>query len=107
MKNKRSLSLDAIKTDLSNVLQCEVKKEDIMKKLHTLKSQFLRERTAMKASHKSGAGTDELYTPKLWCFTELSFLAEGEVIRSSTSSFNETAMTQQVSGFIIKCIYAH
>ena len=75
--------METVRIDLSDILHCEVKREDITKKLHTLKSQFLGERTAMKTS-KSGAGTDEVYTMKLWCYDELSFLAEGQVIREST-----------------------
>ena len=55
--------METVRIDLSDILHCEVKREDITKKLHTLKSQFLGERTAMKTS-KSGAGTDKVYTPK-------------------------------------------
>lgn len=47
--NITSTSLDKIKINLSDVLHCEVKREDIMKKLHTLKSQSQRERTALKS----------------------------------------------------------
>ena len=74
-----------------------MRNEDITKKLHTLKTQFNREMSAIKASQKSGAGTEDLYSPKLWCFDTLRFLADGEA-RASTSNLDEgETTTAQVS----------
>lgn len=41
-------------------MNCVVTQEDIMKKLHTLRSQFRKEMKDMKASHKSGAGLEDI-----------------------------------------------
>uniref|UniRef100_A0A0P4VTV1 MADF domain-containing protein n=1 Tax=Scylla olivacea TaxID=85551 RepID=A0A0P4VTV1_SCYOL len=92
MRNVRSASLETIKSDLSNFANCTLRVEDITKKLHTLKTQFNREMSAIKASQKSGAGTDDIYTPKLWCFDELRFLADGEP-RPSMSNLDEGETT--------------
>ena len=53
--------------------------DDILKKLHTSRSQFRKEVKDLTKSRKSGAGTDDLYVPKLWCFTALAFLADGDI----------------------------
>ncbi|KAK3894485.1 hypothetical protein Pcinc_001741 [Petrolisthes cinctipes] len=101
MRNIRSASLEAIKAELSSFCNCTLRTEDITKKLHTLKTQFHWEISAMKASEKSGAGTEDLYTPKLWCFDELRFLADGEA-RASTDNLpqneeeNTTAQIDEV-----------
>ena len=84
MRNIRSASLETIKADLSSFVNCTLRNEDITKKLHTLKTQFHREMSAIKASQKSGAGTRDLYTPKLWCFDELRFLVDGKACASTS-----------------------
>ncbi|KAK3880445.1 hypothetical protein Pcinc_015047 [Petrolisthes cinctipes] len=60
-----------------------------MKKLHTLRSQFRREVKTVKASQRSGVGTDVVYIPKLWCYNSLSFLGDGDILRDSTSTLDE------------------
>ena len=62
--------------------------EILKKKLNTLRSQYRKELKLMNASRKSGAGTDEVYVPKLWCFNELRFLDDGETQRESTSNMD-------------------
>lgn len=96
MKNIRNTSLETMKTELSDHLKCEIQKQDIVKKMHTLKLQFQREISAVKASQKSGARANDVYVPKLWCYDELSFLADGVVIHASTSNLEQTSSTQQI-----------
>lgn len=55
----------------------EVTQEELMKKIHTLRSQFRKEMKDKKASQTSAAtaaDTDGPYVPKLWCFDDLMFL---------------------------------
>ncbi|XP_068206995.1 uncharacterized protein [Palaemon carinicauda] len=94
-KNVRSASLETIKSDLSTLVNCTLRVEDINKKLHTLKTQFCRELTAMKASQRSGTDTEDSCTPKLWCFKELSFLAETGESRASILDEGETTNNTQ------------
>lgn len=96
-KHVRNTSLEMLKEDLSRVMKCRVKKEAILKKVHTLKTQFQREVVAMKAWQNSGEKTDD-YTPKLWCFDELRFIGDGDIKRASTSNLDEGGVTaEQVS----------
>lgn len=60
-----------------------------MMKVHSLKGQFRKEMKDFKTSQKSGAGTDNLYVPKLWCFDALRFLTDGEMPCGATSNLNE------------------
>ena len=61
----------------------------IMKKLHTMRGQHRQEVKERKTSQKSGAGTDDLYLPRLWCYNVLAFLGDGDTPRDSTSNLDE------------------
>lgn len=87
-KNKRARSdaLTSMGLKLSAKMRCVVTNVDITKKLHTLKTQYQREKKAVqKESRESGAGSGEVYKPKLWCFNELDFF-DSDII--PVSSFN-------------------
>ena len=83
-KNKivRTASLNVILKEFIEAMNCVVTQDEIIKKLHTLRGQFRKEMNDMKASHKSGAGTKDLYVPKLWCFDASMFLA-GVVLKAT------------------------
>ncbi|XP_066945368.1 uncharacterized protein [Macrobrachium rosenbergii] len=67
---------------------------EVNKKLDTLRNQHRRELRLMCNSKKSGAGSDETYTPKLWCFDILSFLNDGDYVRPAVSNMPSTATNQ-------------
>ena len=54
-------------------------------KIQTLRGQYRKELAAFKKSMKSGAGTDDIYTPKLWCFSLLSFLHDDTICATVSS----------------------
>ncbi|XP_050689340.1 uncharacterized protein LOC126981810 isoform X2 [Eriocheir sinensis] len=87
-KRVRSTILNAVAKELSDSMKCVVTPDDLMKKWHTLRSQFRREVKALKESQKSGAGT-EVYTPKLWCFNALTFLGGGEALQATSSNMEK------------------
>ena len=64
---------------------------DVKKKLDSLRNQHQRELRLMCTSKKSGAGSDEIYTPKLWCFDILSFLNDGDSVWPAVSYMSSTA----------------
>ncbi|XP_064082982.1 uncharacterized protein LOC135198998 [Macrobrachium nipponense] len=68
---------------------------DIKRKIETLQNQHRREMQLVENSRKSGAGVDDIYIPRLWCFNDLSFLNDGGIIRPSLSNIdnatNDTA----------------
>ena len=62
---------------------------EVRKKIHTVRSRFQRERKLMKESAKSGAGADQVYTPKLWFFDLLIFINDSNALQESTSTLDE------------------
>ena len=95
-KNKtvKSVSLNTLTKRLTSTINCVVTPDMIMKKLHTLRGQYRREVKEMKTSQKSGAGTDNLYLPRLWCYDALAFLGDGDTHRDSTSTLDELQVSQ-------------
>ncbi|XP_076044689.1 uncharacterized protein LOC143027305 [Oratosquilla oratoria] len=67
---------------------------DVKKKLDSLRNQHRRELRLMCTSKKSGAGSDEIHTHKLWCFDILSFLNDGDSMRPAVSNMSSTASNQ-------------
>ena len=65
----------------------------VKKKIHGLRTQYRKELRNMTSTKKSGAGADEIVSPKWVYFNDLNFLNEGEAIRESTSSLDCTQMT--------------
>ena len=62
----------------------------IKKKIHTLRSQYLREHKNVRESKKSAAGTDDIVKQKLWCYDMLSFISEnGNDLRESRSTLDK------------------
>lgn len=80
--------------------------EILKKKLNTLRSQYRKELKLMNTSRKSGAGTHEVYVPKLWCFYELRFLDDGELQRESTSNLDPLQVSLCLSIHVDYCIYS-
>ncbi|KAL4705387.1 hypothetical protein ACJJTC_002410 [Scirpophaga incertulas] len=64
-------------------------REIVVKKINNLRTTYKKEINKIKKSCKSGAGTDEIYTPRLWYFELLSFLYDQEVPRPSKSNIDE------------------
>ena len=64
----------------------EIKSDQTKKKIHILQNQLNREYKLFRESNRSGAGVDDLYKPKLWCFNILKFIKENDNdIRQSRS----------------------
>ncbi|KAF2890191.1 hypothetical protein ILUMI_15982 [Ignelater luminosus] len=54
--------------------------DDVKEKLHTLRTQYFKEINKIKVNQHSGAGVEEMYTPKLW------LVFEGSVEEYASSS---------------------
>ena len=94
-KNKRNSALDALlDIGLYRKLVPGASKADVLRKINTLRSSFRRELKKINDSKKSGSGTDELYTPSLYYFDELSFVVDQDVPRQSTSTLEEDGNTR-------------
>ncbi|XP_068226262.1 uncharacterized protein [Palaemon carinicauda] len=86
-RKMRLAALTAIKTELQKK-HGNITIKDIKKKLDTLRSQYRREMRQLENSRKSGSLTDDVYSPKCWCFGDLSFLTDGDTMRTSPSNIN-------------------
>ncbi|XP_064105682.1 uncharacterized protein LOC135215161 [Macrobrachium nipponense] len=65
-------------------------KEELKKKINSLRTSFRKELKKIKDSSRSGAGADEIYEPSLWCFDALWFLSDHETPASSRSTIQST-----------------
>lgn len=61
-------------------------KADVLKKINSIRSTFRKEHKKVTASQRSGCGTEDVYTPKLWYYRELLFLIDQEEGLGGTSS---------------------
>lgn len=89
-RNKREFLLNEIKKEFKETLNIDLTTADIKKKINGLRTQYFKELNLIKKSENSGAGTSELYQPRLWCFELLHFLRGGHKSRESESNLTQT-----------------
>ncbi|XP_055921573.1 uncharacterized protein LOC129952780 [Eupeodes corollae] len=67
----------------------ETSVKDVILKLRTLKTQYLKEKNNIIRSKRSGVGANEVYVPILWCYDRLNFWDNtgDEVVGESNISF--------------------
>ena len=89
-KNKHFLQLgyEQLELKMQETIP-EITCDQIKKKIHTLHNQLNREYKLFRESNRSGAGVDDVYKPKLWCFDILKFIKENDNdIRQSRSTLD-------------------
>ncbi|XP_046679302.1 uncharacterized protein LOC124366744 [Homalodisca vitripennis] len=69
-------------------------KSDVLKKINTIRSAFRKEQRKVTASQRSGSGTDDIYVPKLWYYSELLFLIDQEECLGGTSNLGEGRVSE-------------
>ncbi|XP_066955172.1 uncharacterized protein [Macrobrachium rosenbergii] len=91
----REKSITSLKTIAADIREqgAVVTTDDIQNKIYMLQNQFRREFKKMKDSQRSGAGTDNLYSPKL-CYDDLAFLTDSDTIRPSVSNMDRSHNTE-------------
>lgn len=82
---KRSNSLFEICRDLKEVNK-DITVEEVKKKIHNLRTQYLKELREMNHSKRSGVGADDVVEPKLWGLTQLEFLKPHCNVRKSLNN---------------------
>ncbi|CAG9782437.1 unnamed protein product [Diatraea saccharalis] len=87
-RDKRSAAYHRWMSKLKE-LEPTATKEDVIKKINTLRSNVRRERKKYEVSVKSGASTDDIYKPTLWYFELFDFIGDQEVPRSSRSNISD------------------
>ncbi|CAH0562746.1 unnamed protein product [Brassicogethes aeneus] len=85
-RNTRNKALRSITFEFNKKNSTDVTADELKKKIHGVRTQFLSERQKIKKSEVSGASLDEIYKPKLWCFDQLGFLQQGSELVSTGES---------------------
>lgn len=67
-------------------LEPECTRDGVMKKINSLRSAFRREHKKHENSKKSGAATNEVYTPSLWYYGDMLFTLDQDMPRESHSN---------------------
>ncbi|KAK4882524.1 hypothetical protein RN001_005843 [Aquatica leii] len=68
------------------LLKSTISQTDMKTKFANLKTTFMQEFRKYKESFKSGAGTEDIYTPTLWYFQQMMYVAEHNEIRPAVDS---------------------
>lgn len=66
-------------------------KDDLTKKINSLRTNYRKELKKVQDSWKSGAGTDDVYESSMWYFEAMNFLADQETPSKSQSSIRIAA----------------
>ena len=64
----------------------DAEKQDVIKKINSLRTNFRKELNRIRNAEKSGAGADDV-EPTLWYFEEMRFLVTQEIPTSSVNMF--------------------
>lgn len=89
-KQKRDSAMQDLLEFTKNTIP-EVTVGFIKKRIENIRSSFRRELGKVQASMTSGAGTENVYTPKLWYFTHLEFTLAHEMPKKSKSTLSSTS----------------
>lgn len=86
-KSLRELAYKKLSEQFEEILGTSISVPVVKNKIHSIKTQYLRESNKVKASKTSGAGAEDVYTPKLWYYPLLQFLeGSSNPVRCSTSN---------------------
>lgn len=95
-KNKRNLALDKLLV-IFNKMKPNATRDDVRKKINTLRSNYRKELKKMLALKRSGSGTEDIYEPSSWVFYALQFLKKIE----APVSLNMPGNLQEVSIYFV------
>ena len=87
MEREGVAAINIITTELQKC-GLSVNASEVKKKMESFRSQYRKELRKLDKSKKSEAGTDDIYTPTLWCSDDLCFLNDGDSMRESVSSID-------------------
>nr|XP_049704725.1 uncharacterized protein LOC126056271 [Helicoverpa armigera] len=62
--------------------------ENVKKKINSLRAGFRKEHKKVQDSKKTGSGTDQVYVPKLWYYSQLEFLKDQGQGEKSTDNID-------------------
>lgn len=85
-KNKRNEAISEITTSIQEITGVSFTEDEVRKKIHVLRTQFLKEVSNIKKCLASGMAEESLYKSHLWCFEQLKFLRESAPVRKGESN---------------------
>lgn len=92
-KTRRNAALDKL-IPIFSAIKPGAKREDVRKKINSLRTNFRKDLKKIVASKRSGAGAGDVYCPSSWTFEALKFLEGNEqpvpVQKLKTVSFSNT-----------------
>lgn len=103
-RNKRNNAYENLCSKLQEIDETATK-ETVVKKVDSLRSNFRKELKKIKESKRSGAGTDNVYIPKLWYFEKLQFLLDQETPRSGVSNIPESESNEGSTQIVRKFVF--
>lgn len=89
-KGKRNAAYERLIL-LCKTVEPNIDKNGVIKKINSLRASWRREKKKSDDSKRSGKGKDEVYEPRLWYFSLLSFLDDQIVPMSSISNIESTS----------------
>ncbi|XP_066153390.1 uncharacterized protein [Euwallacea fornicatus] len=87
-RNKRAVAYEKLKEKLREI-EPNATKEDVLKKINSLRSNVRKEKKKYKESLKSGASADDVYKPALWYYHLFDFLGDENTPRQSCSNLDD------------------
>jgi hypothetical protein len=95
----RSKKDESYETLIGKVQEVEpdATRDTVVKKVNNLRRAFRKEYKKVTKSQVSGAGAEEMYTPRLWYYNQLLFLCDQEAPHSSTSSMKAEEEDSEVN----------
>lgn len=87
-RDVREAAYDRLVTKLKEI-EPDANKSSVIKKINNFRSNVRKEKKKRDMSMKSGAGTDDVYSPKLWYFGLFDFLEDTDVPSTCSSNLDD------------------
>lgn len=87
-RNLKNAAYDKL-VEFSKTINPEANRDYVVKKIQSFRGSFRKEMKKMEESKRSGAGSEEIYTPTLWYFDLLLFTIDQELPTPSISNIGE------------------
>ncbi|KAF5281638.1 hypothetical protein FQA39_LY17753 [Lamprigera yunnana] len=92
-RDVREAAYDRLITKLKEI-EPDANKSSVVKKINNFRSNVRKEKKKRDMSRKSGAGTDNVYSPKLWYFDLFDFLGDHDVPSTSSSNLDDEDVSE-------------
>ncbi|KAF5271162.1 hypothetical protein FQA39_LY18841 [Lamprigera yunnana] len=92
-RDVREAAYDRLITKLKEI-EPDANKSSVVKKINNFRSNVRKKKKKRDMSRKSGAGTDNVYSPKLWYFDLFDFLGDHDVPSTSSSNLDDEDVSE-------------